>query len=267
MESDTDSISLQPGYVSSLSNAVKQLKTYWSGSLVVGLTVWMINLILSLPNYALFDNPGLSFTYSFIISIVSGVLFFGFMFAALRVARGEKPSVYDLIQPFKQFFTVIFSYVLSGIIVSLGVLLFIIPGIFFTCRLAFFPYLVMDQKTGVFGAIGGSWNMTKGHFWRIFLLGLTVYVIFFGIGIINLFILFLVSGSTGIMEFIYSLSSMRITPFSPSYWIPQLLLSLVCIPVYLYLLVAWGSLYHAIKLEKTGALQANTENPASLHSV
>ena len=63
--------------------------------------------------------------------------------------------------------------------VGIGIVLFLIPGIIFACRLAFVPYLVMDKGLDPVAAIEKSWFMTRGHGWRIFGMFLLAIPMFF----------------------------------------------------------------------------------------
>ena len=52
---------------------------------------------------------------------------------------------------------------LVGVIVSIGFILLIVPGIVFACKLAFTPYLVVDRKMGVITRdLGGSGAEGRG---------------------------------------------------------------------------------------------------------
>ena len=69
------------------------------------------------------------------------------------------------------FFAVEFVY---GLIVGIGCCACIIPGIFFGIRLWYAPMLAATQGASFTEAFSRSWEMTKGHFWELFLLGLTM---------------------------------------------------------------------------------------------
>jgi len=58
------------------------------------------------------------------------------------------------------------------LIVLGGLILLIVPGIIFACKLAFVPYLVVDRKLGATDAISTSWRLTNGHAMEVFLIGL-----------------------------------------------------------------------------------------------
>lgn len=61
-----------------------------------------------------------------------------------------------------------------GLIVGLGCVLCILPGIFFAVRLWYAPLLAATQGASFGEAFSRSWEMTKGHFWDLFLMGLTM---------------------------------------------------------------------------------------------
>ena len=58
------------------------------------------------------------------------------------------------------------------VIVSLGTVLFIIPGIYLACRLSFTTFLVTDRKMEAIEAVKESWRLTDGHCWTVLLIAL-----------------------------------------------------------------------------------------------
>jgi uncharacterized membrane protein len=87
-------------------------------------------------------------------------------------------------------FPVLVAGLLVSIIVAVGFIFLIVPGIIFACKLAFTPYLVMDRKMPAIDAIKESWRMTGGHSGTVFLIMLLAIPICFagflclGVGII-----------------------------------------------------------------------------------
>jgi uncharacterized membrane protein len=71
-----------------------------------------------------------------------------------------------------------------------GLILLIIPGIFWAVRFSFSPIVVIDTKLGPVASMKESWAITKGQFWKI--LGFWVVIglfnlaglIVFGIGLL-----------------------------------------------------------------------------------
>ena len=64
---------------------------------------------------------------------------------------------------------VIACSVLTGLLVMVGFLLFVIPGIVLVCGVILaFPVLVLEPGTTASGALSRSWALTRGSRWRIF---------------------------------------------------------------------------------------------------
>ncbi|HET7423197.1 MAG TPA: glycerophosphoryl diester phosphodiesterase membrane domain-containing protein [Gemmatimonadales bacterium] len=76
---------------------------------------------------------------------------------------------------------VIACSILTGLLVMVGFLLFLVPGIVLLCGLILaFPALVLEPGSTASGALARSWALTRGSRWRIFgmllTLGLLLYV-------------------------------------------------------------------------------------------
>lgn len=116
--------------------------------------------------------------------IVIGPAEYGVAFASLKSARGVRPQVKDVFVPLQNYLNVVVAFLLVEVIVGIGFLLLIVPGIIFACKLAFVPYLVVERKLDPAEAIRESWRMTKGHAVDIFLIGLLAIPIFIAGGLI-----------------------------------------------------------------------------------
>ena len=68
-----------------------------------------------------------------------------------------------------------------GIIVTIGSLFCLLPGIWLAVRLWYAPLLAATQGATFNEAFSRSWEMTRGNFWKLFLMGLTMI----GIGILG----------------------------------------------------------------------------------
>ena len=86
--------------------------------------------------------------------------------------RGDKLEIKDMFEAFKNYWNAVLASLLVFVIVVIGLVILIIPGIIFACKLAFTPYLVVDRKMAVIEAVKESWRMTGGHAWKVFLIGL-----------------------------------------------------------------------------------------------
>jgi uncharacterized membrane protein len=127
------------------------------------------------------------FAYSILIA---GAIEYGVIFAYLKAARGNDLQVKDMFESFRNYWNAVLANLLVNVIVVIGLCIFVIPGIYFACKLAFTPYLVVDRKMAVIEAVKESWRMTGGHAWKVFLIGLLgipiaiAGVICLGVGVI-----------------------------------------------------------------------------------
>jgi len=122
--------------------------------------------------------------------LLVGPVDYGVSFAHLKAARSDKLEIKNMFEAFRNYWNAVLANVLVGVIVFIGFVLLIIPGIIFACKLVFTPYLVVDRKMQVIEAVKQSWRMTNGHAWKVFLIGLLAIpisiagLICFGVGII-----------------------------------------------------------------------------------
>lgn len=127
-------------------------------------------------------------------TLVSFVIGLGVIAASLTFVRGHMPTLASSFALFKSYHVpvrFILASILFGLIVAIGFIALIIPGIYFMTRLQFYKYiLVDDHHVGVIDSLKKSWEMTEGHV--IWLLGFMIVFIamniagalVFGIGLL-----------------------------------------------------------------------------------
>lgn len=186
---------LQPDVISAYGHGWKKLwKPFWM-LLLIGIIYFLIGTVINIPQWIImfanrFNESGFSpflFMFSSVYSLfgiafgllVTGPIAFGISYAFLKAARGEEVKLEDMFAAFrKNYWHTVLAYFLMALIIGVGFILLIIPGIYLACKLAFIPYLVVDKKMDGAEAIGASWKMTKGFGWEVFLVGLLAIPIF-----------------------------------------------------------------------------------------
>lgn len=68
------------------------------------------------------------------------------------------------------------SFLLSFIVIG-GFILLIIPGIIWSIKYRFTPYLIVEKGMGPLEALRESGRLTQGHKWNIFVLGLVLFLV------------------------------------------------------------------------------------------
>jgi len=189
-EAASSPVIFEPGVGSAYGNGWTRLwKNFLELFLILIITL-VIGMISSIPQWVASQNP-VSGLFTFIINVlVTGPIGYGVYYVYLRAARGEKPEIQDMFAAFGNYWNAVLAGLLVGVIVVIGFVLLIVPGIIFACKLAFTPYLVVDRKMDVIDAVKESWNMTRGHAGQVFLIGLLAIpigilgIICFGVGVI-----------------------------------------------------------------------------------
>ncbi len=105
-----------------------------------------------------------------ILGLVVGL---GLLRVGLRFTDNEPATVGDLFSPsWSQVVANFIASILEAVIVSVGLLFLIVPGIFLATRLSMAPYLILDRRVGALEALRGSWALTQRSAWDLFLLAL-----------------------------------------------------------------------------------------------
>ncbi|MAZ67315.1 hypothetical protein CL652_00920 [bacterium] len=123
----------------------------------------------------------------FAIQVILGM---GMTLILLRVYDQVDTDYTDLLEPLHLFWKYLAMTILVLVVVFVGFVLFIIPGIIAGIALAFASYLVIDRNLGPVEALKESMRITHGHRWNLFIFGLSVFFInifgalFFGVGLI-----------------------------------------------------------------------------------
>jgi hypothetical protein len=169
----------------SYSAGWRVMGTYFMELLVIGI----IYSILSGPVSAVQIREG-GFEWYMVPLILFGMLYgifvagpisYGADWVFLRAVRGERVEIKDMFSVFQgNYWNAVVANVVVAVIVGMGFVMLIVPGIIFACRLAFVPYLVVDKQMDVMEALRVSWNMTRGYGGQIFLMGLMAFFIAIG---------------------------------------------------------------------------------------
>ena len=205
-----NSVVLAPGVVSSYKNGWGQLWKYFLELFLIGIIFAIItspdmvsrgtdagdvvlgNVVIStgLLGTVVLGTGLLGIVLFAYGLLIAGPVEYGTASAYLKAARGDKLEIKDMFAAFRNYWNAVLANLLVYIIVSVGFVLLIVPGIIFACKLAFVRYLVVDRKMEVIAAVKESWRMTNGHAWQVFLIGLLAIpisiagLICLGVGII-----------------------------------------------------------------------------------
>jgi hypothetical protein len=97
---------------------------------------------------------------------------------SLRFSKGETADFPDLINEYPRFWDFLLGSILYALIVLGGLILLIIPGIYWAIKYHFYGYLIIDQGMGPMDAIRKSGELTDGVKWNLLLFWLVLVGIY-----------------------------------------------------------------------------------------
>ncbi|NOY37050.1 MAG: hypothetical protein GXO83_05690 [Chlorobi bacterium] len=188
METRSDSNNMQnpgmlaPGLGNAFHHGWETMKNHFLELLLVILVVIVAQIPTGLSGVG--ESAGFSpltgllqvFVLAYGILVLAPVSY-GSHWLFLRAARNEHFQTTEVFEGFKLWQQVVLANILVAAIVIAGIILLVIPGIVFACKLVFVPYLVMDKKLDAVEAVKKSWKMTTGHGWTVFFMGLLSFFI------------------------------------------------------------------------------------------
>lgn len=145
--------------------------------LVYGVVIYVPALVIG------FTKPqGIQWVFMILIrialAIVALVVALGFIKVGLKFCDNEEAKVAHLFgASFSQIINWLFASIIGGIIVTVGFVLLLIPGIIWSIRLSQASYLIVDRRLGAVAALKESWALTKDSTWNLFLFGSLLFLV------------------------------------------------------------------------------------------
>lgn len=111
---------------------------------------------------------------SWVVNLIIGM---GYITIALKLVDGQKPAFKDLFTSIKHFFSFLLVNLCYGVIVFVGILLLIVPGIIWALKFQLAPYFVIDRGMDPITALKASAAATKGAKVELLLFGILLQFI------------------------------------------------------------------------------------------
>jgi uncharacterized membrane protein len=141
----------------------------------IGLMI-VVGLILFIPGFISRlvkpNAPDLSYIINIASLVFQAIIQMGLIKIALIFCDKDKAEFSDLFSCFSLLSKYLFSSLLYGLIVTIGTVLLIIPGVVWAIKFQFFSYLVIDKGSGPIEAFKKSSVITDGAKWDLFVFGL-----------------------------------------------------------------------------------------------
>ena len=158
-------------------------------------------LLLAVIIVGIIDGPGIGLNFKndswpdwsflFLLPLVLFGMAYSFLFVPIikygerlifiKAIRDEEIDLKILFEGFRtQYLNIVLANLIVVALAIIGFVMLIVPGIIVLCRLAFVSYLVMDKDIEAMKAVEKSWQMTRGHGWTIFGMGVISIFVFIG---------------------------------------------------------------------------------------
>jgi hypothetical protein len=98
-----------------------------------------------------------------------------------------------------------FAGILAAVAIYVGMLLFVVPGLFLLVRWALLVPVIVLEDESFFGSFRRSWQLVKGHSWRVFGIVL-VSVLVFVAAVVGGFVLVALIPGSGVASFILAVA-------------------------------------------------------------
>lgn len=169
-------------------------------------------VVFGMMGYFLEKNAILSAVVNLVSSVINLIFALGFIKIYLKLVDGQKPNYSDLYSTYPFFFKYLLGSIIFSLIVVGGLILLIIPGIYFALKFLLFPYFIVDKGVGPIAALKMSSQATKGAKINFLLFGILLWLIMLG-GILALVVgLFIAVPTVGVaMAFVYRKLASQVT--------------------------------------------------------
>lgn len=145
--------------------------------LLIGSTAF-IGVVSMVINSLADDGEPLAFIFGIVGAFLSWWFFLGFTRMALTINAGGVPAFGML---FRESWDLLWKYavasIVSGVIVVVGLILLIVPGVIAQIMLSLTVFMVLEKGLGPIEALRESRRLTKGKRWDMFLFFILVVLL------------------------------------------------------------------------------------------
>ena len=150
-------------------NIMKSNFWFFVGLLLI---IWSVSLVYGLIDDQIKEQTVLLLIVALVFFVLNIIIAMGAIKIALKFHDGQKGRIADLFSCFRLFSKYLLSSIIYGLIVLVGLILLIIPGIIWAIKFQFFGYFIVDKGLGPIESLKQSAKITKDTKWTLFLFGL-----------------------------------------------------------------------------------------------
>jgi uncharacterized membrane protein len=137
---------------------------------ILGVVYFLILAIFTVPGGFAYKYPYITAILYIFAVLVLVYIHMAVVYISLKVYDGGKPEVSDVFAPARFYWRFLLAEILYGLLVTAGMILCVIPGIYWGVRYHFFGYFIVEQDMGPIEAIKASGTIARGAWWELFFL-------------------------------------------------------------------------------------------------
>ncbi len=144
------------------------------------------DIIAGMPSVNSFARNTFGIVLSVLISLMSIPLSVGYTNHILRESRGEETHVSSLLFGFQVMWKALVISLLTGLIVGLGSIFLVVPGVVAALMLSMSVMILVDDPSkGPIQCLKESARLMRGHKWRLFKLEFSFIFWYLGAGLVT----------------------------------------------------------------------------------
>jgi uncharacterized membrane protein len=125
-------------------------------------------------------NAGVTIVTQVVTMVIQAFILGGTVDFSLQVARGGRPPLDTVFKGSRYFVSLLLGQLLLALVVALGMVLLIVPGIILALGLLFWSYLIVDKHLAPIEAMKASWALTMGHKMNLAVFGILSFLVGLG---------------------------------------------------------------------------------------
>lgn len=163
-----------------LSVGWQTFKKNWKLLVAVTIAIGPINILPSvLYPWSNQLNVWMSVVLSIVLWLLSELVSIGVIKIYLALTAKKQAGLSDLFKHWRLIFKFLAGSIVYGLVILVGFILLIIPGIILSVRLQYWSFVLVDKDVGPIAALKESWRITRGSTINLLLFGILI-------GLVNL---------------------------------------------------------------------------------
>jgi uncharacterized membrane protein len=148
----------------------KKLQENVGPLVMAALAILAVNLV-----FTFLGRGALGWFFNLIGWFVSILISMGVIRIALKITDGRPIQTADLFQRADLALPYIIASFIVGVMVAIGFVFLIVPGIYLAITFGFFSYNIVDKEHGIMESIEQSAAITKAQKWDLFAFGVALF--------------------------------------------------------------------------------------------